>query len=163
MRKLTRMGKLPRLWSSHGFTGNRDMVLKKGDLVKKIEGYPFPGQVVAVFKTLAGQQRVVVECTAPAVRGCLHIYNPLQLRAVAVHNEKARMGLSLVPGGRAELLREDMMYGARVTHTKGKKDGEPSRNKKRASRPNGTRRKRGNRSAASAQDNVPNSPRPTGI
>ena len=33
-----------------------------------------------VFDTLAGQRRVVVECTTPEVAGALHIYNEGQLR-----------------------------------------------------------------------------------
>lgn len=50
-----------------------------GTAVRKVKGYPWPGVVVAVFRTLAGQERYVVECTAEAVAGALHIYNPDQL------------------------------------------------------------------------------------
>ena len=54
--------------------------MKLGDRVEKASGYKWPGVVVAVFKTLAGETRVVVECTVPDVAGALHIYNPEQLR-----------------------------------------------------------------------------------
>ena len=53
-----------------------------GEQVKKVNGYPFPGKVVCVFNNLAGQERVVVECTVPEVAGCLHIYSPSQLERV---------------------------------------------------------------------------------
>lgn len=41
--------------------------------------YGFPGIVVAHFKTLAGNERVVVECVVPEVAGMLHIYSPKQI------------------------------------------------------------------------------------
>lgn len=50
-----------------------------GDKVEKVSGYKWPGIVVAVFDTLAGERRVVVECTVPEVAGALHIYNEKQL------------------------------------------------------------------------------------
>lgn len=52
-----------------------------GDRVRKRRGYSFPGIVVAVFKNLNDHYRVVVECTAIGVEGCLHIYAPDQLEA----------------------------------------------------------------------------------
>jgi hypothetical protein len=58
------------------------MNFKIGDKVEKVTGYKWPGVVVAVFDTLAGQRRVVVECTAEAVQGALHIYNENQLKIV---------------------------------------------------------------------------------
>lgn len=49
------------------------------DLVVKVGGaYEFPGTVVAVFSTLAGAVRVVVESSL--IPGCLMIYSPGQLR-----------------------------------------------------------------------------------
>lgn len=51
-----------------------------GDLVEKVMGYPFPGKVIMRGLTDAGQDRYVVECSAHAVRGCLHIFNPVQLK-----------------------------------------------------------------------------------
>jgi hypothetical protein len=51
-----------------------------GDRVEKVSGYRWPGVVVSVFKTRAGETRVVVECTAPEVAGALHVYNPDQLK-----------------------------------------------------------------------------------
>jgi len=47
--------------------------------VRKKTGYKWPGVVVAEFKTTAGEPRVVVECTAEAVAGALHIFNPDQI------------------------------------------------------------------------------------
>lgn len=52
---------------------------KIGNQVIKVSGYPWPGTVVAVFFTLNGEERVVVECTVPEVAGALHIFNPSQL------------------------------------------------------------------------------------
>jgi hypothetical protein len=55
------------------------MTLMVGDRVRKTGSYKWPGIVVARFQTLAGETRVVVECTAPEVEGALHIFNPDQL------------------------------------------------------------------------------------
>ncbi len=56
------------------------MTFQVGDDVEKVRGYRWPGKVVAVFTTLAGEQRVVVECTVPEVAGALHIYSPDQIK-----------------------------------------------------------------------------------
>lgn len=53
--------------------------LNVGDKVQKRTGYRWPGEVVAVFKTLRGERRVVVECTVKEVAGALHIYSEEQL------------------------------------------------------------------------------------
>lgn len=53
-----------------------------GDKVQKTKGYRWPGVVVAMFETLAGKTRIVVECTAPEVAGALHIYSPEQIEVV---------------------------------------------------------------------------------
>jgi hypothetical protein len=53
--------------------------MQVGDRVQKIQGYRWPGVVVAVFQTLGGQMRYVVECTVPEVAGALHIYAPEQI------------------------------------------------------------------------------------
>jgi hypothetical protein len=50
-----------------------------GDRVAKVNGYKWPGIVVCRFQTLAGETRVVVECTVPEVAGALHIFAPDQL------------------------------------------------------------------------------------
>lgn len=50
-----------------------------GTRVQKAKGYPFPGVVVSVFSTTKKELRYVVECTAPGVEGCLHIFNGEQL------------------------------------------------------------------------------------
>ncbi len=49
------------------------------DSVVKVNGYRFPGVVVCSFTTLKGRRRYVVECTAPEVEGCLHIFSGRQL------------------------------------------------------------------------------------
>ena len=59
-----------------------DTKLKVGDKVEKVSGYKWPGIVVSVFDTLAGERRVVVECTTIEVAGALHIYNEKQLMIV---------------------------------------------------------------------------------
>ena len=51
----------------------------KGDRVRKVKGYKFPGVVVAAFTTLEGNWRYVVQCTAEDTAGILHIYNAGQL------------------------------------------------------------------------------------
>lgn len=56
--------------------------MKIGDRVKKKSGYPWPGIIVADFRTLSNERRLVVECTVPEVRGALHIYSPEQLERV---------------------------------------------------------------------------------
>lgn len=53
-----------------------------GDLVEKKTGYKWPGEVVSVFLTLNGKERVVVECTVPEVAGALHIYSPEQIEKI---------------------------------------------------------------------------------
>ena len=58
---------------------------REGDLVKKINGYKFPGVVVCIFKKLDGQHRYVVECTCKECEGMLHIFSPEQLE---LDNEK---------------------------------------------------------------------------
>lgn len=50
-----------------------------GDTVQKRRGYRFPGVVVAVYETLNGDTRYVVECTAESAEGCQHIFNEGQL------------------------------------------------------------------------------------
>lgn len=49
--------------------------------VKKKNGYSWPGVIVSCFYTLAGEVRVVVECTVPEVSGALHIYSLKQLES----------------------------------------------------------------------------------
>lgn len=56
--------------------------MKIGDQVQKTKGYKFPGVIVADFFNLAGERRIVVECTVEEVAGALHIYNPEQLEVV---------------------------------------------------------------------------------
>lgn len=53
-----------------------------GDIVAKSSGYRFPGVIVAIYRTLKGEARVVVECTAEACEGIQHIYNFDQIRLV---------------------------------------------------------------------------------
>jgi hypothetical protein len=56
--------------------------MQVGDKVRKVSGYAWPGVIVAVFETLAGHTRYVVECTVPEVSGALHIYSPAQIERV---------------------------------------------------------------------------------
>jgi len=58
------------------------MTFNIGDKVEKTSGYKWPGVVVAVFHTLSGERRVVVECTVPEVSGALHIYNETQITKI---------------------------------------------------------------------------------
>ena len=52
---------------------------KMMDMVRKKDGYTFPGVIVSRFVTREGFRRYVVECTAPGADGCLHIFNEQQL------------------------------------------------------------------------------------
>lgn len=59
-----------------------EFVFKIGDKVEKCTGdYHLEGVVVAVFRTLAGKPRYVVE-HQPLAPGLLHIYGPTNLRKV---------------------------------------------------------------------------------
>lgn len=63
-------------------TGNMKKAMSSfeyGDVVQKKKGYKFPGVVVAVYYTLKGEIRYVVECTAKGAEGCQHIFNGEQL------------------------------------------------------------------------------------
>ena len=54
--------------------------MEVGDRVEKAKGYSYPGIVVAKFKKVDGvEERLVVECTEPAVQGMLHIFKEDQL------------------------------------------------------------------------------------
>lgn len=50
-----------------------------GKPVIKVDGYPFPGEVRAVFVTKTGAVRYVVEATGADYAGMLHIFSPRQL------------------------------------------------------------------------------------
>lgn len=52
-----------------------------GDKVRKPKGYPFPGEVRAVFLTKSGKLRYVVEATGEDYEGMLHIFSPEQIEA----------------------------------------------------------------------------------
>lgn len=56
--------------------------MRVGDRVQKRSGYKWPGVIVAIFETLSGETRVVVECTVPDVAGALHIYSLAQIEAL---------------------------------------------------------------------------------
>jgi hypothetical protein len=58
---------------------NNEVPFEVGDQVRKKTGYLWPGVIVAIFQTTAGKVRVVVECTAEAVAGALHIYSLEQI------------------------------------------------------------------------------------
>jgi len=58
--------------------------MKPGDRVEKTFGYHFPGIVLAVFRTVADKERVVVEMyLKDEPTGLLHIFDPTQLKVVA--------------------------------------------------------------------------------
>jgi len=56
--------------------------MKIGDKVTKPKGYKYPGVIVAVFTTLAGDTRYVVEATGEEYKGMLHIFNGDQIEEV---------------------------------------------------------------------------------
>ena len=58
-------------------------MIEIGDSVEKIRGYKYPGIVVAKFNKLDSiEERFVVECTAPATAGMLHIFHEDQLKKI---------------------------------------------------------------------------------
>ena len=69
----------------------------KGDRVRKVKGYKFPGVVVAAFTTLEGNWRYVVQCTADEVAGMLHIYNGEQLEAAGEEGETCESSEPTIP------------------------------------------------------------------
>lgn len=58
-----------------------------GLAVRKVKGYPFPGEIRSVFKTRAGVVRYVVEATGEAYAGMLHIFSPDQIAAAEKEGE----------------------------------------------------------------------------
>lgn len=55
---------------------------RPGDKVEKLQGYHYPGVVVAAFHVPSnGKERVVVEADHPNFLGMLHIFSPEQLTA----------------------------------------------------------------------------------
>ena len=51
-----------------------------GNKVEKVNGYKYPGIIVAKFKKInKTEERFVVECTEPSCIGMLHIFNERQL------------------------------------------------------------------------------------
>ena len=61
--------------------------MKKNDTVRKIKGYEFEGEVMAVFENSNGDTRVVVEhddSRKKGVGGMLHIFNPSQLEIIII-------------------------------------------------------------------------------
>lgn len=51
-----------------------------GDQVRKVSGYKYYGEIVALFKTTAGKLRVVVEQAGS--EGMLHIFSTEQIEIV---------------------------------------------------------------------------------
>jgi len=49
--------------------------------VQKRSGYKYPGMVMAVFVTRAGETRYVVEAIHPDFEGMLHIFSEEQLQS----------------------------------------------------------------------------------
>lgn len=54
-----------------------------GQQVRKVKGYPYPGEIRAVFTTRAGLVRYAVEATGEDYRGMLHIFAADQIAAAA--------------------------------------------------------------------------------
>ncbi len=55
-------------------------MFKLGDRIRKVKGYSFVGTVVAVFKNLEGEDRLVAQVDKSAsVEKLLFIFNPEQL------------------------------------------------------------------------------------
>lgn len=52
---------------------------KVGDMVRKVEGYEFPGKIVGLFLTSAGGERCVVELQVKNAGPVLHIFNMGQI------------------------------------------------------------------------------------
>lgn len=48
---------------------------RQGERVRKPQGYPFPGEIRAIFTTKAGKWRYVVEATGAGYAGMLHIFD----------------------------------------------------------------------------------------
>lgn len=48
---------------------------REGQQVVKTQGYPFPGEIRAAFRTRAGKWRYVVEATGGGYAGMLHIFD----------------------------------------------------------------------------------------
>lgn len=55
------------------------MKFQLNDKVYKVKGYAYFGVVVAVFQTLKGDNRYVVESTSAGSKGMLFIFNDGQL------------------------------------------------------------------------------------
>lgn len=53
--------------------------MKIGDQVTKTSGYPYPGEIRAIFTTKVGLTRYVVEAVGGGYQGMLHIFNGEQL------------------------------------------------------------------------------------
>lgn len=74
--------------------------------------YGFPGVVVAHFTTLAGNERVVVECVVPEVAGMLHIYSPKQIENTNADDFRRVSLLDLIAD--SERLQKDPGGGDRI-------------------------------------------------
>lgn len=82
-------------------------MIKVGDEVYKTKGYKFPGTVVAVFKKLDGQIRLVVEDD----RGSLHIFNESQVALQTPGQVYAAHQLAEMYRKRARELRSNPVTG----------------------------------------------------
>lgn len=60
--------------------------------VRKTTGYPFPGEVRAIFTTRAGLTRYVVEATGSDYAGMLHIFSPEQIEPARPSAEQGKDG-----------------------------------------------------------------------
>ena len=68
------------------------MYMEIGDNVEKINGYKYPGVVVAKFKKIDNmKERFVVECTEPSCAGMLFIFREGQLKIIKAKNEETKI------------------------------------------------------------------------
>jgi hypothetical protein len=64
---------------SHAMPSEKIAHHKLNQKVQKLDGYKYPGIIVAIFTTTEGKIRYVVEADHPDFRGMLHIFTDAQL------------------------------------------------------------------------------------
>jgi len=77
------IAEIERMDRASGNISTVDDRLAIGAPVVKITGYPFPGELRALFTTRLGELRAVVEATGIQYAGMLHIFNTGQIAALS--------------------------------------------------------------------------------